>query len=390
MFSRRGGDPGKPNAVDELLAGARREGAQLIDLSESNPTRAGLVQPSDALRQALAPAGAFDYDPAPLGLASARQTVSTWLDGRGIPLPPGRIVLTASTSEAYGFLLKLLCDPGDEVLVPQPSYPLIEHLCRLEGVSVRPYTLRYDGEYHLDRNELLALRTSRTRAVLVISPNNPTGNFLKREEAELLRELDLPVICDEVFGEYAFGADPRRLPSALLASGLPVFSLFGLSKSAGLPGLKLSWIGVGGPDTFCAAALERLELIADTYLSVATPVQLALPELLRFAGTTRAAIQERVALNLAHLRAAIGPESSVSLIEPEGGWYATLRLPALRDEDGWMRELIARERVYIHPGYFYDFASGPLLVRSLLPPPELFARGVERILGAVQRVLENG
>jgi alanine-synthesizing transaminase len=387
MFSRRGGDPGRANAVEELLASARRQGGPLLDLTLSNPTRAGLRLPEPELIRQLAPEAAFAYDPAPLGLPSARRAVSSWLDRRGIALPPERVVLTASTSEAYGFLLKLLCDPGDEVLVPQPSYPLIEHLCRLEGVVARPYTLRYDGEYHLDRSELLALRTPRTRAVLVVSPNNPTGNFLKHEEADVLRELGLPVICDEVFGEYAFGADARRLPSALLVAELPVFSLFGLSKSVGLPGLKLSWIGVAGPAAFCEAALERLELIADTYLSVATPVQLALPALLELASTARDAIQERIAHNLSVLRRALGPDSAVSLIEPEGGWYATLRLPALRDEDGWLRELISRERVSVHPGYFYDFGTGPLLVLSLLPPFEPFAEGVARILGAVERVV---
>lgn len=389
MFSRRGGDPGQPNAVEALLSSARGRGQALLDLTESNPARAGLVHTDEALRRALAPDGAFGYEPAPFGLPGARRAAADWLAARGIPQPADRVVLTASTSEAYGFLLKLLCDPGDEVLAPQPSYPLIEHLCRLEGVTVRPYGLRYDGEYHLDPSELRRLRTPRTRAVLVVSPNNPTGNFLKRDEADALAELGLPVICDEVFGEYAFGDDPRRLPSALLAPELPVFSLFGLSKSAGLPGLKLAWIGLGGPERFRVAALERLELIADTYLSVATPVQLALPTLLAGAHRSRDAIRARLTANLQALRAALDATSPLSLIAPEGGWYATLQLPAVLDEDGWMRALIEHAHVHAHPGYFYDFAASPRLVLSLLPSPDVFAEGVRRIAQTVQRELQR-
>lgn len=324
------------------------------------------------------------YAPEPFGLASARGAVSSWMARRGTPTDASRVLLTASTSEAYAFLFKLLCDPGDEVLVPQPSYPLLEHLSRLELVQARPYALRYDGRWHIPVDEVARAVTSRTRAIVLVSPNNPTGSFTKRDELAGLARLGVPLISDEVFAEYPHRDDPARAPSALLADGALVFTLFGLSKLAALPQRKLSWMAVGGPDAAVDEALSRLDIIADTFLSVATPVQLALPEILAAHAPVTEAIGARVLHNLAVLRAR-ATDSPATVLDVEGGWYATLRLPATHDDEAWALGLLDQANVLVQPGYFYDFAGGSYIVVSLLGPEVDFAAGAARVIEYVRQ-----
>jgi aspartate/methionine/tyrosine aminotransferase len=296
------------------------------------------------------------------------------------------VVLTASTSEAYAFLFKLLCDPGDEVLVPSPSYPLFEHLARLESVRAVPYRLAYDGAWHVDLPSVRAAVSSRSRAIVAVSPNNPTGSYLKRHELDALADVGLPIVSDEVFGRYAVKADGARATSALEAGDRAplVFALGGLSKLAGLPQMKLAWIAIGGQAARVTEALARLEVIADAFLSVGTPVQHALPALLASRNTAERSIHDRMLSNVAAIASAAGG-SAVSLLDVEGGWYAILRLPATRTEEAWTLAFLEQDGVYVHPGHFFDFEDEAYVVVSLLTPEETLREGVRRIVDRVDR-----
>jgi aspartate/methionine/tyrosine aminotransferase len=294
-------------------------------------------------------------------------------------IPPERIVLTASTSEAYALLFKLLCDPGDEVLVPVPSYPLVEQLAELEGVRAVPYPLVYADRWCVDLAALRGARTPRTRAIVAVSPNHPTGSYLASHELEALAAAGLPIVCDEVFARYPLRLPPGEGSSALGTREAPlVFALGGLSKHAGLPQMKLGWIALAGEPELVQEALARLEWIADAYLSAGTPPQHALPRWLEAGVQRRAAISARIRRNLAQLECAVA-RTPVSLLRPEGGWYAALRLPALPRDADWAVALLEEDGVLAHPGWLYDFAGGPYLVISLLPPEKCFDEGVARL-----------
>lgn len=383
MFSSRTRWDLTPNALSVLAAEARRDGRHLLDLTETNPTRAGLAAPP-WVPALLSREASLAYAPDPRGLPEARGAVAADFARRGHRVEAERIVLTASTSEAYGFLFKLLCDAGDAVAVPRPSYPLFEYLARLEGASVAPYPIRYDGEWHLLRGDVEAALSERTRAVVVVSPNNPTGSFLKRSEADALlalcAERGLALVADEVFADFALGHDERRLASVAGRDEALTFALGGLSKSCGLPQLKLAWTAVSGPAAARDEALARLEVVADTYLSVGTPVQQALPDLLRALPQLQEPLRARTAANLATLRAAVAAAPSVSLLAPEGGWSAVLRVPATASEDEWCRRLLQGDGVLVQPGYFFDFEGEAFLVLSLLPREDVFAEGVRRLV----------
>ncbi len=383
MFSERTRWDLRPNRLAERLAAKRAAGARLLDLTESNPTRAGLSYPDDVLAP-LARAEARRYEPLPFGLPAAREAVAADFARRGFPVGPDRMVLSASTSEAYAFLFKLLCDPGDEVLVPRPGYPLFEFLATLESVRVRTYPLAHDGEWHLDVAALRSAASPRTRAIVVVSPNNPTGACLKRDEHDgleaLCAERGVALVSDEVFADFTFRDDPRRAASVARDGPALAFALGGLSKSCGLPQLKLAWTAVTGPEPLRRDALARLEVVADTYLSVSTPVQVAAPELLSRREELQAPIRARVRANLEALRAAIGPGCPATLLEPEGGWSAVLRVPATRTEEERVTRLLEERDVLVHPGYFFDFPHEAFLVLSLLPPEADFAEGVARLL----------
>lgn len=368
--------------LDELRAG----GAPLVDLTQTNPTQADFTYETSLLVP-LAQEGALRYDPAPLGLPSAREAVAQDYARRGIAVPAARIVLTASTSEAYSLLFKLLCDPGDEVLVPVPSYPLFEHLTRLDAVGAAAYPLEYHASWSIDLDALRSAVTDRTRAVLVVSPNNPTGSFLKRPELESLATLcagrGLALVGDEVFADYPLRGAASDRPSVVEQQDALAFSLGGLSKSVGLPQVKLGWIAVGGPTARVNEALERLELICDTYLSVSTSVQLAASALIDAGQTVRAQIAGRIARNLEALSRRVETVPSIELLKAEGGWSAVLRVPATRSEEQLALELLRDDRVIVHPGYFFDFPHEAFVVVSLLPPCEEFDLGVERVIARV-------
>ncbi len=383
-FSRRLDWEAKPNRLTELLARKRAAGAPVLDLTESNPTRAGLAYDGDVIRRALAGQGVLRYEPHPAGLEPARAAVAAYYAERGFLVEPGDILLTAGTSEAYGFLFKLLADPGEEILTPRPSYPLLEFLARLEAVEVRQYRLYYDHGWWIDLDSVAAAVTGRTRAIAVVSPNNPTGRFSKRVEQQALAKLcagrGLALIADEVFFDYAFRADAERAPSAVTVDECLCFTLNGLSKAAGLPQMKLGWIAVSGPGELRRRAHERLELIADTYLTVSTPVQQAASALLGGARRFQERLRARLERNLAALREAVARQEAARLLEVEGGWYAILRLPRTRGEEEWALEFLERDGVLVQPGYFYDFEEEAYAVLSLLPPEDVFSEAVGRIL----------
>ena len=374
-----------PNAITQALSKLRDAGAPLLDLTETNPTLVGLAYPS-AIAGALADPGVLTYAPEPLGLPSAREAASLECSRSADPVDADRVVLTTSTSEAYALLFKLLCDPGDSVLVPQPSYPLFESLAGLEAVRADPYRLEYHGRWSIDRDSLLGALSSRTRAILVVTPNNPTGSMLRAADRDwlvaLAAERDVAIISDEVFRDYTLepAADAASLSGE---SHALTFVLGGLSKSAGLPQMKLGWIAVNGPESLAARAMAELEVICDTYLSVTTSVQLAAPALIEAGRDIRAAIHERISRNLASLQRVLAGESPVSLLTPEGGWSAVLRVPATESEEALVLRLLNEFHVIVHPGYFFDFATEAFLVVSLLPAPADFDEGIRRVLADV-------
>ncbi len=355
----------------------RSSGAAILDLTESNPTAAGFAYPSDQILAALADPRALRYQPAAAGMPSARAAVSEdYYSGR---VDPGRILLTASTSEAYTFVFKLLADPGDEVLVPRPSYPLFDFLAALDAVRVVPYPLAYENTWAIDFDALARSITPRSRAIVLVNPNNPTGSFLKQSEIgpliALASEHNLALISDEVFSDYALREDPRLVRSLTEVTEVPTFCLSGLSKVAGLPQMKLGWIVTSDEQAF-----ERLELIADTYLSVGAPVQLAAPVLLGLRIELQNQILARVRANRAFLASQIGPASPWRLLETEGGWYAILEAPRIQSEEEWVLSLLGDDGVLVQPGFFFDFEREAFLVLSLLTLEEVFEEGVRRIL----------
>jgi hypothetical protein len=388
MFSRRSQFDRRTNLLALARLRALESGQMLLDLCESNPTRAGLPGNAEAIT-ALASPDAGRYEPSPFGMLSARRAVSAWMARQGQVVDPERIVLTSSTSEAYAFLFKLLCDPGDDVLIPSPGYPLFEHLAQLESVGTSRYALRYDGRWHVPADALQAARTRRTQAIVTVHPNNPTGSFLKRTELDHIAALGLPIVSDEVFAPYPLTHDATRVTSALQASGALVFTLHGLSKLAGLPQLKLAWICIGGPPPLVDEALARLELVADSFLSVATPVQVALPTILATHNATTHAIRTRIAHNLAVL-AALTAGTAASALHVEGGWYGVLRLPNVLDDQAWALDALQHAHVLVQPGYFYDFDSGPYIVLSLLTPEATFSMGLTRLLARIEAVIDGG
>jgi alanine-synthesizing transaminase len=381
MFSSRFHWDFRPNRLTRALAAKRAAGIPVLDLTESNPTRAGLDYPSE-IAAALADPAVLAYEPTPAGIPAAREAVSRYYRDRGHDVPPDRILLTASTSEAYAYLFKLLANPDDEVLVPRPSYPLFEFLATMESVRVRQYPVTYHGAWNIDLRALEAAITSRTRAVILVNPNNPTGHYVKHGELEALARIcaarDVALISDEVFADYPLSPDPERAATLADVDDCLAFCMSGLSKVAGLPQMKLGWIVAAGPEPLRRQAMERLEWIADTYLSVATPVQCAAGRLLAAGSAVRQQIRERTAANLAFLRQSI-TGSAASLLHVEGGWYATLQVPRIRSEEDWTLDLLEQADVFVHPGFFYDFESEGYRVVSLLTEPGTFRAGVERI-----------
>jgi alanine-synthesizing transaminase len=392
VFSRR---TPKVHATNRLTRALAARAVRPLDLTLTNPTAAALGLEGAPLAALSASEGRI-YAPDPKGLRSAREAVAGYYAARGVRADPERIVLSASSSEAYSWLFKLLADPGDAILVPAPSYPLLDALGALDAVTVARYELSMDGSWAFQaasvEREILRLKAEGTavKGVVLVNPNNPTGSGVARGELldllALARERGFAVISDEVFLDYRFagGADEVAVAAPLGAEGgALVFSLGGLSKSAALPQLKLGWLLVGGPDDLVQEALPRLEWIADAYLSVGTPVQLALPALLAWGESAAAAIRDRVRTNHAALFRAFPPGAATAAGALRGGWSAVLRVPAVEPEEELVLRLLQEHDLLVHPGYFFDFPAEAFLVLSLLPPPQLFLEGVARLARAL-------
>jgi aspartate/methionine/tyrosine aminotransferase len=370
------------NAVSRAIEAKRRRGTAIVDLTASNPTTAGLAYPADLLGP-LADSRALDYEPQPFGLWAARAAVAADFRRRGTVISADRVALTSSTSEAYALLFKLLCDAGDAVLVPQPSYPLFEHLTRLELVRAEPYALEYHGAWRVDIDTVLAAAADRVRAILIVSPNNPTGSFVHRDDLRAISDIAAArrwaIIGDEVFADYPLDAAPDAV-SVLPGADVLTASLGGLSKSAGLPQLKLGWIGFGGPAEQVDRALGAYEIVADTYLSVSTPVQAAAAELIERGAAIRSQILDRVRRNLASLRTQAVAYPAIDVLRVEGGWSAVVQVPHVRSEEALVLELLERDDVLVHPGYFFDCPREAFVVVSLLVDPTQFDRAIGRLL----------
>jgi aspartate/methionine/tyrosine aminotransferase len=364
-----------------LLQERRRAGGELLDLTIANPTRALADYPHGEIARAFGAIADFQYEPDPLGSPSARRAIANWYAAQGILVAENRIALTASTSEAYAMLFKLLCDPDDEVLIPNPSYPLFEYLARAEGVRTAPYRLGYDGGWYLDIDSARKALSTRSKAIIVVNPNNPTGSYLKsREVAELTAlaaEHRCAIISDEVFMTYPAAAAKGHVRSLIGNEGALCFSLNGLSKAAGMPQMKLGWIAVSGPPDEVEAAMGKLELLLDSYLSAGTPVQKALPELLRIGSGIHAKIDARLRRNTEAL--GVLRNSAVHPLASEGGWSAILQVPRVLSEEVWIAKLLAEHGVVVQPGYFYDMAQEAYVVVSLLANPADFTAGIGRL-----------
>lgn len=395
MFSSRIKWDLTANRLAGLLAEKRAAGQPFFDLTEANPIRAGLLGGGSDWLQSFSRPAILTYDPNPRGLAAARAAVSRYYAGRGDDLPVDQLHLTASSSEGYSWLFKLLADHGQAVLVPQPSYPLFDFLATLEGVRLLPYQLRY---YHhlgwrIDFDSLTrtldqaANDGNSVRAIIVVSPNNPTGSFIRQDELaglnRLCREHDLALIVDEVFSDYVITTDPARVPSLIGNREALTFVLSGLSKVLALPQMKLGWIATSGPPGLVGEALDRLDLIADTFLSVGAPVQHAAPEWLDRRAALQAGIMARLRTNLATI--ANHPRLAPSrLLRAEGGWYATLEIPRYLSEEELVLRLLAEDGLLLHPGYFFDFEREGFLVLSLLPEPGKFAAALDRLFSRLE------
>lgn len=369
------------NRISEELERCRIEHIAVTDLTESNPTQVGIQYPADILGPLADPA-ALRYEPHAFGLMRAREAVARDCARRGAEPDPHDVILTASTSESYSWLFKLLCNPGDTVLAPAPSYPLVEHLTRLENVELGLYRLDYHRRWELDVESIRAAPSS-TRAVILVSPNNPTGSYLSPRELDevlaICRDRGWALIADEVFADYPLEIEHPLTDIANRADVLS-FTLGGASKSLGLPQVKLGWIIAGGPLTLRHAARHALEHIADTFLSISTPVQTAASALLRDGASVRHAIHERLRKNLTLARAIAGRYPSCDVLHVEGGWSLSVRVPATQPEETRVIDLLAAERVLVHPGYFFDFPHEAFVVVSLLPEPAIFADAFERSL----------
>ena len=382
MFSQRTDWHLTPNRYTEATDRFRAEGRHALDLTASNPTRVNLSYDDAAILKSLSSTDALRYQPEPKGLLSARQAVATYYQSLTCSVSPERILLTTSTSEAYSFVFRLLCDPGDEVLVPAPSYPLFQFLADLQDVKLVPYQLIYDHGWQIDLRGLEKKLTERSRAILVVHPNNPTGSYVRPKEMRMLSWMcarrRMAIVADEVFLDYTLEGPPHA-SFAGNARAL-TFTLSGLSKLAGLPQMKVAWLLTGGPEVPAAQAMARLEIIADTFLSMNAPVQHALPTLLAQRDTFQHQLRVRLRANLKELDRQLADQKLVERLEVEGGWYVPLRVPVMRSDEDLAIELLEKQSVLVHPGHFYDFPGDGYLVLSMLPTREDFRTGVRRIL----------
>jgi alanine-synthesizing transaminase len=387
MFSHRTDWKLTPNRFTQAQQELRAAGREVLDLTISNPTRAELHYDAEAILQALVNPKAMDYDPQPKGLLSAREAVAAYYRKQYDDVDPESIVLTTSTSEGYSYLFRLLCNVEDEILVPKPSYPLFEFLADLQDVKLVPYLLLYDHGWQIDFPSLYKAVNHRTRAVVVVHPNNPTGSFVADEERNALnnfcREYKLSLIADEVFLDYAHDGAPRSTFAA--NRDVLTFTLSGVSKISGLPQMKLAWIVTSGPGEAVSTALARMEVVADTYLSMNAPVQLAAPALLEQRRSIQPLLLDRVRANLNELDRALAKQKTCRRLDVEGGWYAVLRVPVTQSDEDLAIEILRRLSVLVHPGHFYDFSGDGHLIVSLITPPRDFQKGIVQVLELLNR-----
>jgi aspartate/methionine/tyrosine aminotransferase len=372
----------EPNRLSEALARHRVAGKPLIDLTASNPTECGFTYDRERILSALADPQSLSYEPEPKGLLAAREVIVGYYADRGDHVAASDMLLTTSTSEAYSFVFRILCNPGDEVLIPTPSYPLFDLLADIQDVRLVRYPLIYDHGWQIDFHALEAALTPRTRAIIVVHPNNPTGHFVKPDERSGLNRIcagrQLAIIADEVFLDFALSS--KRHLSWVANSEVLTFTMSGLSKMCGLPQMKVAWLAASGPKDLTTRALERLEVIADTYLSMNAPIQHAIPEFLQQRHEFQRQLMSRVLGNLAELDRQLATQKACSRLEIEGGWYAVLRVPATRTDEEVALDLLEKEGVYVHPGHFYDFPADGYLIVSLIGSEQEFGEGIRRLV----------
>jgi alanine-synthesizing transaminase len=382
MFSRRTDWRLTPNRFAQAQEEMRAAGREVLDLTVSNPTRAKLHYDAETILPSLVNPKAMDYDPQPKGLRSAREVVVGYYGKQHDDIDPESVVLTTSTSEGYSYVFRLLCNAEDEILVPKPSYPLFEFLADLQDVKLVPYPLLYDHGWQIDLPSLYKAVNHRTRAVVVVHPNNPTGSFVANQERGALnqfcREYNLALVVDEVFLDYAHDGESR--PTFATNRDVLTFTLSGVSKISGLPQMKLAWIVTSGPEEQARAALARLEVVADTYLSMNAPIQLAAPVLLEQRHSIQPLLLDRVRANLSELDRALATQKTCRRLDVDGGWYAVLRVPVTQSDEDLAIDILRRVSVLVHPGHFYDFSSDGYLIVSLITPPEDFRDGITRVL----------
>jgi aspartate/methionine/tyrosine aminotransferase len=383
MFSRRTEWKLDANRFTEAHYRLREAGGEILDLSVSNPTRAGLLYDSETILGALNAPASMDYDPQPKGLLSAREAVAGYYREQGATVDPESIILTTSTSEAYSYVFRLLCNPDDEILVPKPSYPLFEFLADLQDVKLVPYPLLYDHGWQIDFPSLYKTVNHRTRAVVLVHCNNPTGSYVSNQERAAVNnfceEFNLAVIVDEVFLDYCHDGSPR--PSFATNGDVLTFTLSGVSKISGLPQMKLAWVVTSGPKRVVDEAMGRIEVIADTYLSMNAPIELAAPVLLDQRRSIQPLLLHRLRSNLEELDRQLAKQKTCARLQVEGGWYTVLRVPVTQSDEDLAIALLEKQRVLVHPGHFYDFESDGYLVVSLITPPDKFRAGMRLVLG---------
>ncbi|MEI6437484.1 MAG: pyridoxal phosphate-dependent aminotransferase [Candidatus Omnitrophota bacterium] len=381
MFARRTNWELSDNPLAAALAARKASGGKILDLTESNPTRAGIAYPPEMFLGAFNNKESLVYAPEPKGLLKAREAVAAYFAARGVIVPADHLTLTASTSEAYSFLFRLLADPGDRILLPAPSYPLFSYLADINDIEPVYYQLAFDGlKWEIDLESLeKGAKAGKVKAVVLVSPNNPTGSFISADELKDLNVLcvkyKMAIISDEVFSDYLFEGARGRYVSLASNSDVLSFALGGLSKALALPQMKLGWIAANGPRDVLKDALARLEVITDTFLSVNTPVQHACIEWLPKAGVIQEQVMRRVTENLSFLnKTAVGGRAYVYPVD--GGWYAVVRAELGLPEDEWAVRLLKDKGVYVHPGFYFDFETEGHIVLSLLTLPDIFRQGV--------------
>jgi alanine-synthesizing transaminase len=388
MFSTRTNWTLTPNAFTRAIEESRKSKKEILDLSVSNPTEAGIRPDTKEVLTALVHQGAMHYQPQPRGLLESRQAVSRYYreSHEVFNLDPERLILTTSTSEAYSYVFRLLCNPGDEILVPKPSYPLFEFLADLADVKLIPYPLLYDHGWQIDFDSLYKAASARSRAVILVHPNNPTGSYVSVAETAALNrfceEYELALIVDEVFLDYAHDGASR--PSFVGNSDALTFTLSGVSKVSALPQMKLAWVATSGPEKTVSEAGARLEIIADTFLSMSAPIQMAAPVLLDQRKQIQPLLLDRLRVNLAELDRHLASHPACMRLLVEGGWYVVLRVPACGSDEDLAIRLLREASVLVHPGHFYDFPTDGYLVLSLITEPAVFRNGVARLLPLVE------